>query len=325
MLARRILPFIKKNGLFSPRDRVLVAVSGGPDSLALLSLLNELKMALGIHIIVAHGNHGLRGRASDSDERYVSTVSRRLGLDFVSKKISRSRKASRHPSEASLRSARLDFLFSTAKKYHVDKIAVGHTLDDQAETVLMRLIRGSGLYGLIAMMPKRRFGSCTIVRPLLGTARAEIERYLKKKRLTPRIDASNVRPIFLRNKIRHSLLKELVSLNPNIKQVLARFAEQAAIDYDFLFGQASAFVKKGKKASVVIDADTFVGLHEALQRMIIRVSLEKVAGSLRTFTYAHWDEIKALIHHRPQGSVVDVTKGIKVHKQGKKIIIYSAK
>lgn len=322
MFSRHVLTFIQRHGLFVSLDRVLIGVSGGPDSTALLYVLNDLKVPLGITIMVAHCNHGLRGRASDLDERFVATLCERCGVDFVSKKMKPSSARSRLPNEASLREGRLNFLFDTAKKFHIDTIALGHTLDDQAETVLMRLIRGSGLYGLISMMPKRKISSHLIVRPLLGTSRPEINRYLAGKGVKPRIDQTNTRQIFLRNKIRHSILKGLVRINPHITQMLARFAEQAAIDYDFLYREAAPFIIESRNSNFSIRLATFNRLHEALQRMVIRVALERCLGNLRTFTHAHWDEIKDLARNRPEGSVVHLTRGVMVERRRKEIVIY---
>ncbi|MDD5005900.1 MAG: tRNA lysidine(34) synthetase TilS [Candidatus Omnitrophica bacterium] len=320
MFRDKILQTIRKYNLLSSLDRVLVGVSGGPDSVALLYLLYDLKVKLGIKIIVAHLNHGLRGKASDLDEEFVKNISSSLGLDCVSRKIRWTSTKSK-PSEEALRKLRYDFLFSVAKKYKIDKIALAHTLDDQAETVLMRFIRGTGLYGLISILPKRREGAFDIIRPMIETSRSQIEDYLKKIKVRPRIDKTNFSKIFLRNKLRHGLLKDLSRMNPNIKPTLARFAQQAAADYDYLYQQAKHYVK-GNGDSVKLDLLKLGNLHLALQRMAIRVALERIAQDLRSFTYKHWEETQDLINKRPNGSIVHLTKDICAKKDKYNIVIY---
>ena len=132
----------------------------------------------------------------------------------------------------------------------------------------MRLIRGTGLYGLISMLPKRKIGNFTIIRPLIDVSRSEVESYLKKIRLKPRIDRSNFNKKFLRNKIRHNILNDLTKVNPNIKDTLARFAQQAAIDYDYLYSNSARFVNRKSKARVKINLKSLIkqnikaGYHE---------------------------------------------------------------
>lgn len=325
MLQNKILETINKYDLFSSLDKVLIGVSGGPDSLALLYLLNDLKVKLGIRITVAHLNHGLRARSSDLDEELAGTTAKNLGLDFVSKKITWPISKSKYPNEQALRKSRYDFLFYVARKYRLNKIALAHTLDDQAETVLMRLIRGTGLYGLISIFPKRKIKSFTIVRPLIEVQRSEIESYLKKIKAKPRIDRTNLSKVFLRNRIRYGLLKELEKINPKIKEALAGFAKQAAVDYDYLCQRSKQFIKSEGSLAIRIELEKFRSLHMALQRMIVRVALEKIAGDLRTFTNKHWEEVQNLIYKRPSGSIVFLTKKIRVKKDKKNIIIYYPK
>ncbi|MDD5617720.1 MAG: tRNA lysidine(34) synthetase TilS [Candidatus Omnitrophica bacterium] len=320
MLQKKILKIIREYKLISPLDKVLVGVSGGPDSLALLYLLNESKVKLGIKIIVAHFNHGLRGRDSDLDEKFVKDTSGKLGLDFCSKKATQKNKAG-HSNEELLRRLRYDFLFSAAKRYKANKIALAHNLDDQAETVLMRLIRGAGLYGLSAILPKRKVGEFIIIRPLLEVKREEIEKYLKKINVKARIDKTNFQDIFLRNKIRYGILKELKAINPNINRTLARFAQQAAVDYDYLQVSAKKFLGVCNDPQVKINLGEFKNLHMALQRMIVRLALEKISGDLRTFTNKHWEEVRDLAANRPSGSIVHLAKEILVKKDSKNIVI----
>jgi tRNA(Ile)-lysidine synthase len=324
MIQKKILNTIRKFNLLSSLDKVLVGVSGGPDSTALLYLLNSLKVKLGIKILVAHFNHGLRGRDSDLDEKFVRDTAGKLGLEFFSRKI-KWQKKSGHPSEESLRKLRYKFLFTVAGDCGVNKIALAHNLDDQAETVLMRLVRGTGLYGLISILPKRNVDSFVIVRPLIEVKRCEIEEYLRKIKVKARIDKTNLKEDFLRNKLRLGILRELSKINPNIKETLARFAQQAASDYDYLYDKAAAFVDLNSPNLIKVSLDKFIRLHTALKRMAVRIALEKLSGDLRTFTNRHWEEIQDLTANRPCGATVNLTKDISVKKDKKYLIIYREK
>ncbi|MFH1622601.1 MAG: tRNA lysidine(34) synthetase TilS [Candidatus Omnitrophota bacterium] len=319
MPLNKFLETIKKFDLISYSDGILVGVSGGPDSIALLYLLNDLKVKLGLRILVAHLNHGVRGRQADLDEEFVEKTSRKLNLDFISKKINLP-KAKRY-SEENLRKLRYDFLFDSAKLNKITKIALAHNLDDQAETVLMRLIRGTGLYGLISMLAKRKIGYFTIIRPLIEVPRSEIEGYLKKVKVKPRIDNSNFNQGFLRNRIRHGILNDLAKINPNIRQVLARFAQQAAIDYDYLYRNSIRFVDRKSNFLVKIELKKILKLHTALQRMVVRIAFEDITGGLRSFTNKHWEEMQELIKIRPNKSIVNLSKGAYAKKEAKHLLI----
>jgi tRNA(Ile)-lysidine synthase len=320
MLTDKVLGTVNKFNLLSLGDRVLAGVSGGPDSLALLHIFNELKLKLGIKLVVAHLNHGLRGNDSDLDEKFVKNICEKMSLDFYSKKISWP-KSTKFTSEEKLRKQRYDFLLELSTELKIDKIALAHTLDDQAETVLMRIIRGTGLYGLISILPKRKIDKFTVIRPMLEVSRKEINHYLRVKKLRPRMDKTNLSCVFLRNRIRHKLLKDLEGFNSNIKETLARFAQQAAVDYDYLCKQSRPYLKSCGNV-LKIDLDKFIKLHMAIQRMAIRLAYEKIAGDLRAFTNTHWQEVQDLINSRPFGSVVHLTKGVSIRKDRKHIVVY---
>ncbi|MFC1645792.1 tRNA lysidine(34) synthetase TilS [Candidatus Omnitrophota bacterium] len=321
MIRNKILDTIRKFNLLSFADRVLIGVSGGPDSLALLYLLNDLSVKLGLKIIICHLNHGLRGRSADLDERFVKDIASDLELDFFSKKVSGKQLKSKNPNEETLRKLRYDFMFDLAKRCKVDKIALAHTLDDQAETVLMRIIRGTGLYGLISILPKRKIKSFVIIRPMIEVSREEIEDYLKEIKVKPRIDKTNFSNRFLRNRIRHGIMKDLGRINPSIRESLGRFAQQAAVDYDYLYQKSRQFLKPMDGPLIKVELEKFRNLHIALQRMVVRVALEKTSGGLRTFTNRHWEEIQNLIEIRPFGSIVHLSKKVCVRKDKRHITI----
>ena len=180
MLTRKVLQAVKEHGLIRKFDRIVLGVSGGPDSIALLYCLLALKEEYRLSLRIAHLNHMLRPKDSAKDAEFVRALAKKLGLACTIKKVNV--KALKKGSlEETARKARWDFFLETAKNFKADKIALGHTLDDQAETVLMRLLRGSGLLGLSGILPKRDISGVTVIRPLLGIKRKEIESFLKAK------------------------------------------------------------------------------------------------------------------------------------------------
>ncbi len=212
--------FCLRQKLFSNGDRVLVGVSGGPDSVALLHALYRLRRFLGLQIYVAHLNHGLR-KAAFAEQSYVSALCKALGLPFFTKTIKL--KKTKASLEEIARDARFKFLMDTARKVKADAIALGHHQDDLAETVLMRILRGAGPAGARSILPSRTINGFVVVRPLLSASRATIEEFLKTEKIKFFYDASNKDKKFLRNKIRLGLLPRLQKeYNPNIKETLPK-------------------------------------------------------------------------------------------------------
>src|SRR5262245_45824954 len=231
---KRFLTFIHSHRLLVPGDRVLVAVSGGPDSVALLHILYELREELGLRLEVAHLQHGIRGVEAQEDARFVAELAEKLGLPLHLKEIDLPRMrsaAGKGNLETLARVERYRFFATVARERKLGKIATAHTRDDQAETVLMWLLRGSGLKGLGGMpllhpldgANAEPAGRLLVVRPLLYISRAEIEVYLKEKDLTFRLDRSNQDPSFLRNWIRLKLIPQLKEkIDCNLTERLAQ-------------------------------------------------------------------------------------------------------
>lgn len=307
---------VKSQGLIKKKDRILVGVSGGPDSLALLHILNSLKKEMGFSLYVAHLDHMMR-KDSFKDREFVEKACLKLGIPVICGQIDVRKLIKKGSVEEVARSVRLNFLFGAAKKFRATKIALGHNLDDQAETVLMRILRGSGLYGLQAILPRKRIFGFLVIRPLLGIKRKEINLYLKKKKISPRLDLTNKQDIYLRNRIRNRLIPQLEKqFNRNIKDVLSNMAENAAVDYDFLRMQAE---RKSKELGRGIDLKKFLRLHQAIQRLILRLRVSELKGDTRRLTFQHIRELEGLIASRPESSVVDLPRGISVVKKKKKL------
>ena len=224
----KVVETIAAHRLFSSGDTVIVAVSGGADSVALLDILVSL-VDLRLSLVVAHLNHSLRGVESDGDESFVRQLAAGYGLPFETRRVdvnylSAEKKLSL---EEAGRVARYEYLRELAVCHKASAIALAHHADDQAETLLMRLIRGAGVTGLAAMAPKTEDG---VVRPLLRVTRSEIELYLGHRGQTFRTDSSNTDTRFLRNRIRHDLLPYLATYNPSIRERLLSTTEALAAD-----------------------------------------------------------------------------------------------
>jgi tRNA(Ile)-lysidine synthase len=312
MIIDKVRKIIKTNGLINKGDKIVVGVSGGPDSLTLLYLLSRLKKELKISLHVAHLDHMLR-KDSSCDAKFVENLSRKLRIPVTLGKVNVGALAKLGSLEEIARNARLGFLFKVARDIKAKKIALGHNLDDQAETVLMRLIRGSGLHGLSGILPKKNISGYQIIRPLIGIRRSEIESYLKAKKIRPRIDLSNQEDIYFRNKIRNRLLPLLEkSYNKNIKEVLSNTAESLGYDYDYINTVARKLVKGHKEK---LNLKQLTKLHPALRRLLLRMGIQEIKGDTRRITFKHVKELEDLISNRPVNSVVHLPKGVSVVKK----------
>ena len=319
-LERRILRSIKAQALFQVQDTVVVGVSGGPDSVCLLHILAGLRGELSIKLHVAHLNHMLRGAESDSDAEYVAALAKRLGIpETIERHDVRAYQTLHHCSlEEAAREVRYGFLAQVAKSTEASCVALGHTADDQVETVLMHLIRGTGISGLGGMKPislwrsTREGVEIKIVRPLLGITREETESYCAAHQLSPRRDTSNESPLYVRNRIRGELVPLLKSYNPNIRAALLRAARSAADDYAWLQQEASrvwAEVVREEPEGSVLDTKAFAPLHPALKRHLLRAVLERLAGNLVDIEAVHIESMVEAMT-KPAGKSLDLPGGL---------------
>jgi tRNA(Ile)-lysidine synthase len=330
LLTQKIQKTIFSYQMFETGERVLVAVSGGPDSVALLRALCVLNVRYCLDIAVAHLDHGLR-KNSKLDLEFVRGLAQSLNLPFYSGVIDWKKEKRIGSLEDDLRRRRYDFLFGVAKKIRAKKIVLGHTKDDQAETALMRVIRGSGLYGLSAILPKRSVANFDIVRPLIETERKDVLFFLKKIKMRFRIDESNLDEKFFRNKIRKKLLPYLLKeYNPNIKETLSSLVLLVGADYSYLQSQADDFLSMYLDSGAGVFKISLQALSKidiALKRLVLRRVLEKVLKEsahqgAQPWTFRHSREIEDLILHRPYGSRVHLPYGVTVLKKRNKLLIY---
>lgn len=314
MIIEKFRDTVKKHGLIKKGEKILVALSGGPDSVALLYLLIGLKYEYKLGLHIAHLDHMLR-KDSAKDAEFIRKLGKRLKIPVTCEGINIKEIAKKGSVEEVARNARLGFLFKAAKDIKADRIALGHNLDDQAETVLMRILRGTGLYGLSGIAPSRNIAGFNIIRPLIEIKRREIEAFLKRKKIKARIDISNAKDIYFRNRIRNSLIPLLEKkYNKNIKEVLANLAQSAASDYDYL-AQAADKAKMALKVKNGYSVEKLQKRHPAIRRMIIRKAIARVKGDTRRITFQHIREVEDLILNRPVNSIVDLPKGISVIKK----------
>ncbi len=299
-IKQRVLRFIQDEGLISSGETLLVGVSGGPDSVCLLHILDQLKETLGVDLQVAHLNHMLRGADSDDDAVCVSQLASNLGIPATAERVDVAayREGRRLSVEEAAREVRYDFFARVTRDIGAGRVALGHTLDDQVETILMNLLRGAGLTGLRGMLPAAslRMGNLEVevIRPLLGVTREETEGYCRQFKLNPRIDLSNYSQDHTRNRVRHELIPVLKRYNRNVDAALIRTAEAAADAISFIDGEVSAVwdrVVTEQPNGLLVDSEALLALHPALQRHLLRQAVSKVLGDLVDIQAVHIDKM----------------------------------
>lgn len=294
-LLHRVERTVRQHGLFLPGDTLVVALSGGADSTALLDLLARLP-GFGLNLVAAHLNHCLRGVEADADQEFCRDLASRMGIPFESGRVDIRRLAQerRLNLEDAGRQARICFLDGVRGRYGAAAVVLAHHADDQAETVLMRLLRGSGMSGLAGMTYRNARGH---VRPLLDVSRADIEQYLRHRDLKWCEDASNSDTSFLRNRVRHELLPLLAEYNPAIRSCLASTASLLAADealLEQLTGRAFSQSCRAGEGRVVCDIRPFREFEPALQRRVLRHAFRELTGTLEGVSRQHIEAVCAL-------------------------------
>jgi tRNA(Ile)-lysidine synthase len=307
-LQREVVAFIHRERLLSPGDRVVVGVSGGPDSLALLHLVHACREQLGIEVHAAHLNHLIRGTEADQDAQFVADVASAWDIPctVVARDVPAFARDHRLALEEAARRVRYAFLAEVAQSVGGSRIAVGHNADDQSETVLMHWLRGAGLAGLRGMLPatpladlrlsvpRAELRGMWLVRPLLETPRKEIEQYCQQHNLHPRFDRSNLDTTLYRNKLRHELLPLLEQeYKPHLAEILRRSAQVFRADYDLLRQLRDSawqdIVRTTSSQAVVFDRSAWASLHLSLQRATVRRAVMFLRKSLRDVNFSHVD------------------------------------
>lgn len=348
-LLRQVAEAIRRGRLLAPGERVAVACSGGADSVALLLLLRELQPTLGIRLAVAHLNHQLRGAEADADEAFVRALAEHLGLDFFAARADVAARAAGSNLEEAGRQARLDFFSRLCAEDETDAVATAHTLDDQAETLLARLVRGTGLTGLAGIRPVLELQPGRLVRPLVGIRRATLRSFLAERQQPWREDGSNRDPARLRIRLRQELLPQLERLNPAAAEHLAALAGQAAQEESFwrllIEERFRTLARPGGLARQEQDAwwiaawqlaqplgDLYAALVparqvEAAQRAVaqrlVRRLVEAVRGHTRRLTDEHVAAVLRLAHAGESGQQLALP-GVRVERSFDRLVFRPA-
>ena len=319
-LEQRICDSIIAQHLFKRGDTVVVAVSGGADSICLLSILAKIREALGVSIHVAHLDHGLRGRDSQADAVFVADFAAQLGIPTTveHRDVLNYKKRHRCSLEEAARNVRYTFLADTMHRIKGSCVAVGHTRNDHIETILLHIIRGSGITGLRGLQSRSSLifdeikHPLTIIRPLLSISREETVAYCHQHKLRPQHDTSNDDQSFLRNRIRLELLPQLRNYNAGIEDALTRLSSLAADDLAYIEEQALNIwgsVVQAKDRALYFDKKVLKDLPIVMQRQIFRMGLAKLAGSTRDFDAGHLESMVNFVT-KPAGKTLSLPHGL---------------
>jgi len=313
-----VLAFIKEHRLLVPGEPLVVAVSGGPDSVCLLHLLANLKEP-SLKLYVAHLNHKLRPEADD-DARYVKARAKKLNLPATieARDVKSHQKKHRQTLEEAARAVRYQFLSEVAQNIGASRVAVAHTRDDHIETILLHIVRGSGTRGLKGLEPLSKLrcqygGVITIVRPLLEASRNETLDYCAEYKLNPRLDTTNLSLSPLRNRVRHQLIPLLKSYNPAVGEALLRLGQIAGDDAAHLLAEAQKLWPKIAEESndgIAFHRQKFDRLGVVPQRYLLRLALEKMVGDLKDIENRHLSELMQKVLGQPAGKKINLPYGV---------------
>ena len=321
---------VVKFDMLAEYDKVLVGVSGGPDSVALLQFLLRIKKEYSLDIGIAHLNHLLRGKEADRDEVFVCNLAESLDIKCIvgKKDVALYAKENKLSIEDSARKVRYSFLKDTLKENKYTKIALGHNSDDNAELILMNILRGSGPKGVAGIPPKReKF----IVRPFIEIPKREIYQFLESINQNYVIDSSNMDNIHLRNSVRNRLIPLIEKeYNPKVKESLIRLASIIKNEDEWMEEETESVFGKSLKSmspdnlkadTIELSIDNIINYHSALRKRIIRKAIKKINGSLKKISSKHVDDTMKLIMSRTSGESIDLPDRIRVFKQSKSLFI----
>jgi tRNA(Ile)-lysidine synthase len=347
-LESKVLDFIERHRLILPEEIIVIGVSGGADSVCLLHILATHGQKLGAELHIAHLNHLLRGAESEADAKYVSSLANSLGIPVtIDKQNVAAYRIERNCSiEQAAREVRYTFFGRVAKVIGANRIAVGHTMDDNVETILMHILRGTGINGLCGLAPrsplaydrqemslpantastlKGQQGDLSVIRPLLHATREEVAVYCQEQQLDPLIDSSNFSPSFFRNRLRLQLLPLLRQYNPGIDQALLRLADIAKEDNAFIEQHASELwndVARQEHNAVHLNRKQLTNLPIALQRQLLRAAVARVIGDTQDIEASHIEAAVSLIG-KPTGKRIHLPHGLTCHGGYGEIVITS--
>ncbi|KYO69286.1 tRNA lysidine(34) synthetase TilS [Thermovenabulum gondwanense] len=311
-IKEKFLETIKKYDMIRTKDKIIIGLSGGPDSVCLLDLFCSIREEFQLEVFAAHLNHCFRGRESDEDEEFAKALCEKYNVKFFSKRVNVPEiieKTGLSPEDAARR-VRYDFLFEIKEKLNADKIAVGHNMNDHEETVLMNIFRGTGTEGLIGIEPKR---GC-LIRPLIEIERTNIEDYLKKHNIPYRIDSTNLKTEYYRNKIRLELIPYIKQkFCPHFSDAVKRLSDIVALDVSFIES-----IIENIYPSLVTEGENFIKLHikpfekqpTGARYRILRKVIGNILGELKDIEFNHIKSLDEFIIEQSPGKMVELPRGI---------------
>ena len=325
LLENKVLKTIEKYNMINNGEKIVVAVSGGPDSICLLNILNNIKGKLNIKIVVAHVNHSLREEA-DEETEYVKNFCEKLNIECYIKKVDiiEISKKNKVGTEEAGRKERYDFFDEVFSKTKSDRIATAHNLNDNAETVLMNIIRGSGLSGIKGIEEVRDY---KYIRPLIEISRKEIEEYCKENKLEPKYDKSNKENIYTRNKIRNILIPLLEKeFNPNIVKSISKLSELAKLDNEYfnniIKSEYNRIKLEENNNEIILNLKEFNKLNNVIKSRLIIYTITRIFGSSQGIEKIHIDDIIKLCGNNIGNKYLIPNKKIKIYvKKGKVFFI----
>ncbi|SDJ72677.1 tRNA lysidine(34) synthetase TilS [Salimicrobium halophilum] len=314
---QKVAAFIGKHGLISEGDTIVVAVSGGPDSLALLHYLNEWRKVSPLTVVAASVDHGLRGEGSRRDCEYVENVCEQLSLPFeqITLDVELHKRDKGIGTQEAARELRYEALAGVMRKYGADSLALGHHGDDQTETLFMQLVRGANPQSVTGIPVAREFAGGRIIRPFLPLTKDEIEAYCRSRKINPRYDPSNEETVYTRNAFRHSLLPFLKGQNPKLHEHIQAYSERRYEEEAFLTEKAGELMEEvdvsDKEATLSIKS--FKRHPIALQRRAFHLILNYLYNDqVEDITYIHEDLFLQLMDGGRVNSSLDFPKGLMI-------------
>ncbi|MFW6381630.1 MAG: tRNA lysidine(34) synthetase TilS [Bacillota bacterium] len=326
-LLDRFKKYLKTESLIKQGDSVLLGVSGGPDSLAMMDLFTRLACQLELELTVFHLNHQFR-READAEAEFVGNISREYGLKAVIKSHDVpdfARKQGLSPEEAA-REIRFRFLLETAEQQGADRIALAHNRDDLVETVLMNIFRGTGMTGLTGILPEVKIEGKQVIHPLLAIDRSQIEDYCSFRQLSPRLDPTNRETIYTRNKIRHEVIPYIEKeINPGVRGVIASMASIIREQEEFLDRQAELALDRvlleKSKGQLQLDLDQLQKITPALRKRIIQKAIILVRGDRLDLYSEHLEGIEDLVKAGSTANRLDLPESLDVYRDYEQLII----
>ena len=318
MVFEKVLSTINKHNLIESGDKIVIGISGGPDSVCLLHILSRLKDKLDIELYAAHLNHQIRGIEAQKDALYVSEICDEMGITYFLKSIDVPKycKDNSLSIEEGARKLRYEMFDEIKKRTKSNKIAIGHNLNDQAETLLMRIMRGTGLQGLRGIEYARENG---VIRPLLDIERKDIEEYCKVDNLNPRIDESNLENIYTRNKIRLELIPYMTdNFNTNLIESIVRMSNSLRSDSDYIEAEAESKFKdicKVTSDTVDIKINGFSKLHNAIKVRVLRKGIKSILGDTNFIDQKHIEDVLEFESESKINKMLTLPRGVFVYRK----------